>query len=103
MTDKYGGLKKVTATRWSIHKYLGMIVDFSTKGKVKFRMDNYVEEMLDEFPKIFGSNDIAQTPASSSLFESNNSKLLDNHKRELYHTYVAKCLFYQNVLGRIYN
>jgi len=30
-------------------------------------MDNYVKEMLNEFPKIFGSNDTAQTPASSNL------------------------------------
>ena len=66
-------------------------------------MDNYIEVMLDEFPKLFGPNDVAQTPASSSLFESNNSKLLDIHKRELYRTFVAKCLFFRNGLDRIFN
>ena len=42
LNDNYGGLKKVTATTGSIHKYLGMIIDFSKKGEVTFRMDNYV-------------------------------------------------------------
>ena len=81
----------MTATRGGgVHKYLGMMIDFGTKGKVKFKMDDYIKGMLDEFPKNFGSNDVALTPASSTLFENNNSRLLDNTKRELYHTFVAK-------------
>jgi len=72
---------------------LGMVIDFSCKGKVKFKMDDYVEEMLSEFPKKMRSNDTSLTPASTSLFDNSNSKLLDAHKKEQYHTYAAKCLF----------
>jgi len=33
LNDKYGGMKKVSARRGNINKYLGMIIDFSTKGR----------------------------------------------------------------------
>jgi len=50
LNEMYGSLKRVSATRGNKHRYLGMVIDFSCKGKVKFKMDDYVEEMLSEFP-----------------------------------------------------
>ena len=91
LNEMYKSLKKVSATRGNKHRYFGMVVDFGCKGKVEFKMDDYVEEMLSEFPKKMRSNDTSLTPASTSLFD--NSKLLDTHKKEQYHTYAAKCLF----------
>jgi len=88
-----GSLKEVSATRGKVHKYLGMVIDFSSKGKVKFRMDDYVLEMLNDFLSKIGSKDTSSTPESSSLFDNKNSKLLDNHKKAQSHTYIAKCLF----------
>ena len=41
----------MSVTRGKVHKYLGMVIDFSSKGKVKFRMDDYVMEMLNDFQK----------------------------------------------------
>jgi len=81
MNQKYGSLKEVSATRGKVHRYLGMVIDFSSKGRVKFRMNDYVKEMLNDFPEKMGSKDISLTPASSRLFENNNSKLLDNRKQ----------------------
>jgi len=104
LNDRYSGLKKVSATRGNIHKYLGMTIDFSTKGKVKFRMDDYAKGILDEFPMRFGSNDVATTPASSKLFLKR--RIVGYQKREK-----GKCITrmwrntfsYLNVPGQIYN
>ena len=41
----------MSVTRGKVHKYLGMVIDFNSKGKVKFRMDDYVMEMLNDFQK----------------------------------------------------
>ena len=43
MNDTYGSLKECKCTRGKIHNYLGMTLDFSKKGKVKIRMDDYVQ------------------------------------------------------------
>jgi len=93
LNKMYGSVKEVSAKRGDVHKYLGMIIDFRSKGKVKFRMDDYVVDMLNEFPSKVGSKDTASTPASSGLFDDKNSKLLDHRKKEQFHTFVAKCLF----------
>ena len=59
--------------------------------------------MLDEFPMRFGFNDVATTPASSNLFEKKNSRLLKKETSEVYHTYVAKCLFLSKRARQICN
>ena len=45
----YGKLKKVSATRGKIREYLGMTIDFLNKGKVKFKMIDFVEKMIEDF------------------------------------------------------
>jgi len=37
-------------TRGKVHKDLGMSIDFSEKGNVKFTMIDYIQDMLDEQP-----------------------------------------------------
>jgi hypothetical protein len=42
-------------SRGKIHKYLGMILDFTTKGQVKVSMVDYVKEIIqawDKAPKL---------------------------------------------------
>ena len=46
----YGKYKDVEPTRGKIHDYLGMVVDFTEKGKVIIDMVKYVESMIDDFP-----------------------------------------------------
>jgi hypothetical protein len=41
------------------HDYLGMEIDFSEKCKVKIRMTEYVEIMLEVFPEKIKSTDTA--------------------------------------------
>jgi hypothetical protein len=42
LNKKYRSLKPVTRTNGKIHIYLGMTLNFSKKGKLKIRMDNYI-------------------------------------------------------------
>ena len=93
MNRNYGKLKEVTTKRGKIHEYLGMTIDFTTRGKVKFRMDDYVEKMLDGFSVKFKSTDTALSPASNTLMEVGQSKLLGKNQAEEFHTNAAKCLF----------
>ena len=46
----YGKYKAVEPTRGKKHDYLGMLVYFTVKGKVKIDMVKYVESMVEAFP-----------------------------------------------------
>jgi len=70
-----------------------MLLDFSYAGKVKIRMEEYVQKMLDEFPVKFGENDKQETPAANDLLDAGRGELLDDEKRECMHSFVAKGLF----------
>ena len=50
LQDKYGQHKKVEAQKGDKRECLGMILDYSTKGKVKIDMKRYVSDMLEELP-----------------------------------------------------
>jgi hypothetical protein len=38
-------------SRGLVHDYLGMTLDYSTKGEVKVTMVNYLKGVLNEFPR----------------------------------------------------
>ena len=69
-----------------------MTLDFSVTGSVRIDMDEYIEALLEEFPKmVIGS---AVMPATESLFKVNeDGKKLDEEKAQQFHTTVAKALF----------
>ena len=93
LNSTYGSIKDVTCTRGKVHTYLGMTIDYSRKGKVKIRMDDYIERMLEEFPIKFGSDDVQETPAGNTLLDVGKGRLLDDERKEVFHSFVAKCLF----------
>ncbi|CAJ1968085.1 unnamed protein product [Cylindrotheca closterium] len=93
VNEKYGGLKEVTCTRGKVHTYLGMTLDFSKKGKMKIRMDDYVDRMLSEFPVKFKDNEIQETPAGNNLLEKGKGAPLEKERHEVFHLFVAKSLF----------
>ena len=93
MNKKYGMYKDVTCTRGKKHVYLGMTLDFTRKGKVKIRMDDYVDRMLEEFPVKFKDDDNQETPAAANLMEPAKGAKLDPKRHETFHSFVAKCLF----------
>ena len=50
-----------------VHDYLGMDLDYSTKGEVKIGMIKYLQNVEDKFPEpILGT---AKSPAGEHLFQ----------------------------------
>jgi len=94
LNRRYGKFGKVTATFGDRHDYLGMTIDFSKRGKVRFDMTEYVGKMLDSFPEKLRSTDVALTPSSENLYARPGSKqALDPERAKIFHTWVAKGLF----------
>ena len=93
--DTYGDeeIGKVKATRGKVHDYLGMTLDYSSKGELLVDMTKYVKDMIDYFPKKLGKEDIAITLAGDNLFKKTKDKVLDKQKKEIFHTMVAKGLY----------
>ena len=86
------GIGEMTISRGKRHNYLGMILDYSTKGEVHIDMQEYVKKMIEEFPEDIKKT--AATPASDFLFKINEeAELLNNKMKEDFHTFVAKGLF----------
>ena len=84
----YGKYKAVEPTRGKKHDYLGMLVDFMEKGKVKIDMVKYVESMIEDF--FVKINKISKTPAAENLLDIGTGKLLDKGKSEAFNTTAAK-------------
>eukprot|EP00957_Ditylum_brightwellii_P011514 871122-Ditylum_brightwellii.AAC.1 len=61
---QYGELR---TTRGKIHDYLGMVLDFSKKGKVRVNMVEYVKQIVTEFPELIEGE--ITTPAADHLFK----------------------------------
>ena len=54
--DKHGAVKKNIG---KLNEYLGMNLDFTEKGKVKIKIDNYVERIINELPTNISKSDTA--------------------------------------------
>jgi hypothetical protein len=64
-------------TRGNIHQYLGITIDFSTKGEVRLDMSEYIDEILADAPDEIMKGP-ATTPAANHLFDVNkNAEKLD--------------------------
>ena len=48
---EYGKIAKMTITQGKIYKYLGMTIDYSLPGKVKFSMVNYIGNIINDIPE----------------------------------------------------
>jgi hypothetical protein len=93
LNSHYGKETPLSVTRGDVHDYLGMTIDYSVAGKVSIRMDDYVQNMLDELPEdmLDGSG---TTPAAEHLFKVDEEGTpLDEAKADLFHSVTAKILF----------
>jgi len=89
---RYGKETPLTVHRGTVHDYLGMTVDYSEDGKVKFIMRDYVEGLLDEAPADMDGTAI--TPASNNLLAVNGkADKLDDERAEVFHRLTAKLLY----------
>ena len=70
MEKTFGKDTLLTVSRGQVHEYLGMTLDFRTKGKVQINMEHYIDMMLQDSPEEMKGT--ATTPAASRLFKVNN-------------------------------
>ena len=93
LEERYGQEKELSITRGKVHDYLGMTIDYSEPGKVKFKMDDYVERLLLECPD--DMNGTAVTPAADHLFKVNEKdpEILNHEQADVFHHIVMQ-LFY---------
>ena len=69
-----------------------MTIDYSIPGKVSFRMDDYVDRLLEEAPDDMTGT--VSTPAANYLFQTNpDANKLGSADAELFHHLVAKLLY----------
>jgi hypothetical protein len=89
LSKKFGKEDPLSVCKGDVHDYLGMVFIFSSKGKVVFRMVDYIQNMLDELPDDFDGT--APTPALSYLFKTQESTAkLSMELSELFHSNRAR-------------
>ena len=94
LNEAYGTISPLTETRGNIHEYVGMVIDYSESGKVKFTMRDYLEDIIANLPESLISNKIAVTPAADHLLKVNeDSEKLNRVEADIFHRHVAKLLF----------
>jgi hypothetical protein len=70
-----------------------MKIDFSTPGRVRFTMEDYVNEMISGAPPNMDSK--SPTPAASHLFDVNNDSPVElcPSREDTFHPMTAQLLF----------
>ena len=82
----------LTVNRGLKHDYLGMHIEYSTKGKVVFTMFEFIQKLMGEMPEEFHGT--ATTPAAAHLFKTDNGGGKPNKATdEIYHHIVAMLLY----------
>ena len=83
----------MTVSWGQVHDYLGMTLDFHTKGEVQISMEHYVDVMLQDAPEEMKGT--ATTPATSHLFKVNdqNPRLLGPEKKKIFVHLVIQGLY----------
>ena len=94
ITDTYRKIRKVKVIRGPHHDYLGMRFDYSVKGQVSIDMIQYVQAMVDEFPKEELEGAKVPSPWNDNLFRvDDKSPSLSKEDADEFHTFTAKGLF----------
>ena len=92
LSEKYG--VAVATHRGKVHDNLGMIFDFSPKGKVMVTMMEYIKNIIKDFPEeIVGTK---TSPAADHLFTVRDPslvKVLPEEQAMAFHRTTAKLLF----------
>ena len=93
MEETFGQETPLTVSRGQVHDYLGMTLDFCTKGKVQISMEHYIDMMLQDAPEEMKGT--ATTPAAPHLFKVNNKdpQLLGREKKKIFVHLVMQGLY----------
>ena len=63
---KYGNVSELSASLGSVHDYLGMWLNYGTKGKVHINMPKHIKIILEAAAE--DMNGITKTPAANHMF-----------------------------------
>ena len=90
---EYGKEAPIPSTTGKVHDYLGMTIDYSSAGKVVFRMEDYIDCMIDEcLAGLLKGN--PASPAGNHLFDINHDcEKLNSEEADKFHHFVAKLLY----------
>ena len=92
LNSKYGQVLPLVIHRGKVHENLGMTIDYSEDGKVKFLMCDYVDGVLSGAPPEMDG--VAVTPSTSNLFTiRKDAEKLDDERAEVYHHISAQLLY----------
>jgi len=92
LNNKFGRESPLTTMHRKVLEYLGMMLDYTTIGKVKICMYEYIEKMLSELPT--DMNRSAKMPAAGYLFSVNTEvEKLPDATLQVFHHLVAKLLY----------
>ena len=92
LTEMYGKVAPVKATRGTRHDYLAIFIDYEKKGKVIADMGYYVEKMVQDFPGKIRNGVLC--PWTERLFKvDQKSELLSDEMAKIFYTFVMKGMF----------
>ena len=93
METTFGNDTPLTVSQGQVHDYLGMTLDFRTKGKVQINMDHYINMMLQDAPEEMKG--AVTTPAASHLFKVNDKdpQYLRTEKKKVFVHLVMQGLY----------
>ena len=93
LQNEFGKEAPLTVSRGKTHNYLGMQIDYTNEGKVKFTMPHMIEEIISQLPLSL-KNGPATTPAGNHLFQVNaDAPKLDQADADLFHRLTAQLLY----------
>ena len=96
LSKRYGKIKDLTVSYGKDHELIGVTFDFSEGGKLKVKMDDYVEEILESADQLLldKRRDQVKPPAGTALFDIDESAAsLDLEKSDQFRTKSAKLLY----------
>ena len=89
---EYAKIEKMIITRGKIHTYLGVNIDYSSPGKVKFSMVNYIRKMIDGITEYMKGE--SATLEVNLLFDTaQDMAKLSKTDTYLYHYIVVQILY----------
>ena len=91
--ETFGTDAPLSVSCGKIHDYLGMNLDFRTKGEVQIDMEHYIDMMIHDAPE--DMEGVSNTPAAAHLFKMNleNPKLLGDKQKKIFVHLVMQGLY----------
>ena len=93
MDEEFGADAPLSVSRGKTHDYLGMSLDFCTKGEVQIDMEHYIDMMLQDAPK--DMEGVSNTPAAAHLLKTNSEdpKILGDKQKKIFVHLVMQGLY----------